>query len=47
MEAQEIQKMNFSIGPKNEAEQEEQKARIEIAKATQHYSTQIALKGTG
>jgi len=37
VEATQIQKMNFSIGPKDEAEQEEKKARIAKAKHLQKY----------
>ena len=35
VEAEQQQKMKFSIGPKDEAEQEEKKARIETAKYLQ------------
>ncbi|MFH1452174.1 MAG: hypothetical protein ABIF88_03305 [archaeon] len=46
VEAEQQQKIKFSIGPKDEAEQEEKKAKIQIAKAQQSFSTRIALKGT-
>ena len=43
VEAEQQQKIKFSVGPKDEAEQEEKKARVEIAKERQKYSKEIVL----
>lgn len=44
VEAEQQQKMKFSIGPKDKAEQEEKKARIKIAKERQKLARQLTLK---
>ena len=41
------QRISVYVKQKSEVDKEEEKARIEIAKAKQNYSTQIALKGDG
>lgn len=44
VQAEQVQKIKLSIGPKDEAEQEEKKARVEIAKERQKYAKALAIK---
>ena len=44
VEAEQQQKIKLSIGPKDEVEQEEKKARIEKAKVEQQHATQLAYR---
>lgn len=47
VQAEQIQKIKMSIGPKSKVEEEERKAKIAKAKATQNHATSIVLNESG